>query len=311
MSNLIKEEDKKTLSPSELNPDFIKKIETEFGPVDMENDFFSFDLSNYYKVDKINPETNSVSHKVIKLASFQNSLIQLSKALDAMIKISQSSLGKSDTQIQGITQQIRDIFNKYRTYIRKSYPEQYSIIKSQLEEISMSGGGAAGASFSPGTGEQYATPFAFNKNKKALGAASNYYYKLGYKLAPHQVEENDNPGATLGPGPKATEKGVVDNYYVKGFKYKLVPKKIPGSGLEVKQLFEDDKELSPQQKFQNERIQAFNSIENKLNNIYKMISNNKNKTIEYYQDNPASYTVVYPTDLILDYLNDIITLLKQ
>ena len=37
------------------------------------------------------------------------------------------------------------------------------------------------ASFTPGTGAQYATPFAFNKNKKAKGTASNYYYKLGFK----------------------------------------------------------------------------------------------------------------------------------
>ena len=50
-------------------------------------------------------------------------------------------------------------------------------------------------------------------------------------------------GATLGPGPKATEDGVKDNYYVKKFKYKLVPKDKQGtyvqkgSGLEVKKLF--------------------------------------------------------------------------
>ena len=45
-------------------------------------------------------------------------------------------------------------------------------------------------------------------------------------------------------GPKAGPEGVEDNYYVKGFKYKLVPKNKQGnyvqkgSGLEVKQLFE-------------------------------------------------------------------------
>ena len=51
-----------------------------------------------------------------------------------------------------------------------------------------------------------------------------------------------DPGATLGPGPKAGPDGVDDNYYVKAFKYKLVPKKDgtyvqKGSGLEVKKLF--------------------------------------------------------------------------
>ena len=53
-------------------------------------------------------------------------------------------------------------------------------------------------------------------------------------------KENQNPGATLGPGPKAGPDGVKDNYYIKAFKYKLVPKNNKGnyvqkgSGLEVK-----------------------------------------------------------------------------
>ena len=35
---------------------------------------------------------------------------------------------------------------------------------------------------------------------------------------------NEGPGATLGPGPSASEDGVKDNAYVKQFKYVLVPK---------------------------------------------------------------------------------------
>ena len=56
-------------------------------------------------------------------------------------------------------------------------------------------------------------------------------------------ENGKNPGATLGPGPKAGPDGVSDNYYVKAFKYKLVPKNKDGtyvqkgSGLEVKKLY--------------------------------------------------------------------------
>ena len=52
-----------------------------------------------------------------------------------------------------------------------------------------------------------------------------------------EIKENQNPGATLGPGPKAGPDGVTDNYYVKGFKYKLVPKKIKNSGIITKKLF--------------------------------------------------------------------------
>jgi hypothetical protein len=87
-------------------------------------------------------------------------------------------------------------------------------ISDKLKEMSTSG--AAGG-FSPAT--------AFVKKVKT----------------PKEIEEN--VGATLGPGPKAGPEGVKDNYYVKKFQYKLVPKDKKGnyvqkgSGLEVKNLF--------------------------------------------------------------------------
>ena len=216
-------------------------------------------------------------------------------------------------------------------------------------EISTTGGGAGAASFTPGTGAQYATPFAFRK--KGQKADDKAYKELGYK----EVNENESPslnakiyaedmmrhyrkmfrivdgnfgkeaaeefknivkskmaqlqegvGADLGPGPKAGPDGVTKNAYVKQFKYKLVPKKIKGAGTIVKQLFEDDSKKN----FQLKRIEAFDGVEKKLNDIYTMISNAKNETIKYYKDNPDSFKVVKPTDLVMDYLTDIEKLLK-
>ena len=94
--------------------------------------------------------------------------------------------------------------------------------------------------------------------------------------------------------------------YTKKFGYKLVPNKIKGSGLEVKNLFEAESSDS----FQKRRIAAFDEIEQQLNDVYKMLSNAKNETVQYYTDNPSSYAVVKPTDLVLDYINDIKDLLK-
>lgn len=51
------------------------------------------------------------------------------------------------------------------------------LVKQALKEMNVTG---TGASFTPGTGEQYATPFAFNSNKKAKGT-KNMYNKLGFK----------------------------------------------------------------------------------------------------------------------------------
>ena len=151
------------------------------------------------------------------------------------------------------------------------YEEDEEYYEDGIEEVSMTGGGAASqATFTPGIGGQYATPYAFRlKGQKPNDKA---YKELGYKPVNEKeltkseknklkkvssqlkklVKAHDKQaktidkairneaygdGADLGPGPKASEDGVNDNYYVKAFKYKLVPKKIKGSGLEVNKLF--------------------------------------------------------------------------
>jgi hypothetical protein len=71
-------------------------------------------------------------------------------------------------------------------------------------------------------------------------------------------------------------------------------------------LTEDDNS----KKFHQERIDAFANIENRLNDIRVSLRKAKIETIKYYRENPDSYAVVYGTDLIADYLNDIETLLQ-
>ena len=141
------------------------------------------------------------------------------------------------------------------------------IVKAKLKETSATSQG--GASFSPGAGEQYTTPKAFNKNKNAKGEATKYYYKLGYKP---------------------------------------VPDKIKGSGLEVKQLFETEP-INETSDFQRERIAAFDDIETRLNALYPLVSNAKNETADYYNEHPGSYDIYKPTEMILSYLKNIETLL--
>jgi hypothetical protein len=52
-------------------------------------------------------------------------------------------------------------------------------VMQELNEISTTG---TGASFTPGTGAQYATPYAFSKKGKKNNA-TKYAEKLGYKVA--------------------------------------------------------------------------------------------------------------------------------
>lgn len=296
---------KEQLKPKDVDPTLLKRLEDKYGPIDMVNDFFTADLDTYFKTTEVDKITGSIGHKVIKLASFGDSLQKMYSALKTLKLLLATDDARNDGTIQKILDDFREVFNKYRTHLRTSYPDQYRQIKDQLKEISGTGGGAGSASFSGGTGMQYATPYAFRR--KGQKASDKAYKELGY------TDVKEGIGATLGPGPKATEDGVKDNAYVKQFKYKLVPKNKKGnyvqkdSGLEVKQLFEAESA----KEFQNKRIVAFDQVEQELNDIYKMLSNAKNETVDYYNSNESSYNVLKPTDLILDYIKDIKSLLKN
>ena len=251
----------------------------------------------------IDKETGGIKWDIEYLPNFD----KLFDGATDLVNISKGvyTKAKSDNKLRLIYDEARVLRNKIRTHIRNEYPEEYKRItmkmnEGDLDEMSTTGGGAGAASFSSGTGGQYATPFAFRK--KGQKANDKAYKEIGYK------EVKEDVGADLGPGPKASEDGVKDNAYVKQFAYKLVPKKIKGSGMIVKQLFEDEEE---KKNFQLKRIEAFDGVEEKLNNIYTMISNAKNETIKYYKDNPDSFKLVKPTDLIEDYLEDIKKLLKK
>ena len=286
--NLIKEVKKK-----DIDPKLVAWIEDKYGPWD-DRDFLSDDGDTYFKTDpNYESEGGGVSHTIIKLPSFSELIKQLKATRDVANELIRGESVRDDEVLRDIYNELRKEFNKFRTHLRKEYPAFYSQLKGQLtedeiEEMSTTGGGAGSASFTPGTGMQYATPYAFKKVKK------------------QKLPESKDPGKDLGPGPKASEDGVKDNAYVKQFGYKLVPKKIKGSGLEVKQLFEKEGASD----FQNRRIQAFDRIEQEMNDIYKMLSNAKNETSDYYNENPGSYSVVKPTDLVLDYIKDIKDLLK-
>ena len=73
-------------------------------------------------------------------------------------------------------------------------------------------------------------------------------------------------------------------------------------------LVEQDEKVS---KFHQERVDAFDKIEARLDSIKKSLRQAKIETIKYYRENPSSFVVVKPTDLITDYLNDIEILLEK
>jgi hypothetical protein len=139
---------------------------------------------------------------VTYVPDFEILLSDINRALETLRAIATDPQVINDPKFGEIYNQFRVLRNTLRTHMRTRYPSEYQKIKGMFE-MSGTGGGAGAGSFSPGTGGQYATPFAFKKMGK-------------------QELPETSPGASLGKGPKAGPKGVTNNYYTKNFKYKLV-----------------------------------------------------------------------------------------
>jgi hypothetical protein len=178
-------------------------------------------------VTDINPTTGAISWSISQVPNIDRLLDESDDLVVTAKGVYQKV--KDDKVFLDIYKQARSLRNAIRTHTRNNYPEEYKksrgVNEADVDEMSTSGGAGS-----------YLTPYAFRK--KGTKANDKAYTELGYKPV-----KTEGIGATLGPGPKATEDGIKDNAYVKQFKYKLVPKDKngnyvqKGSGLEVKNLF--------------------------------------------------------------------------
>jgi len=154
-----------TIKPSELNPNFIKRIEDLYGPTS-KDDFFKDDLSYYAKANK--PEERSegggITHTIINLPSFVNLFKNLGKSKNAAKSLKTKPELRGDTEYQKQADKVIDTFNSFRTFFRTNYPDQYSLVKNSIKEIE---------------GMGYNTPFAFKKKGSKPNISS--YTSIGYK----------------------------------------------------------------------------------------------------------------------------------
>ena len=141
------------------------------------------------------------------------------------------------------------------------------------------------------------------------------YTQAGFKKVKNVTE---GPGATFGPGPKAGPEGVKNNMYVKKFKYKLVDKAVK----ENKTLQEANTNVEEyitglgitnpdNKKFITSRILGFDKLETKLNELIPLLQQAKHETLDFYRQDPNSFTVLYGTDIANEYLNDLLELFKD
>jgi len=143
---------------------------------------------------------------VVYVPDFEMLVKDLNRALETLNGIGTTEEIRKDEQFLAYIKEYRELRNKIRTHLRKTYPSEYNAIKG-LFEMTGTGGGAGAAGFQVGQGPQYGAKYA-------------------YKLAPKAKKLGEtNPGATLGKGPKAGASGVKNNYYTKAFGFKPVDSK--------------------------------------------------------------------------------------
>jgi hypothetical protein len=113
------------------------------------------------------PETGRVTSKVVRKPSISNMIKDIEAEIQDFEKLVEDK--PEDVVLYNISEELKEIYNKFRTHVRKNYPEEYK----KVQEASTTG---TGASFTPGVSMAYATPYAFgdNKRKKKKGY-------MGYK----------------------------------------------------------------------------------------------------------------------------------
>ena len=285
-----------------------KLKEVEVGDVDIKSGRKS-------TVTSIDPTTGAISWDVTTVPEMDTTFKKFAQLRDYIEQLSADK--KDDPKFKEIAKKVIATFNDFRTHLRKNYPDEYETFKSVAEDLAETlneESTIASNSFftSGGEGENHTGP---SPRKSTYGA----YTQAGYK----KVAEG--PGATLGPGPSAGPEGVADNTYVKKFKYKIVGKAgaekaakgLPAESLneantDVESYLQDLNISDPdKRKFIAGRILGFDELETKLNELLPLLQQAKHETMDYYRQNPESFTVVYGTDLANDYVNDLIELFKK
>ena len=115
---------------------------------------------DYYFVDEpADPETGRVTSKVVRKVSLSNMFKDLESEIQYFEEIIKDK--PDDTVLYNISEELKEIFNTFRTHVRKNYPEEYKKVnEGDLDEMNTTG---SGASFNSGNGMGY-----FGKKKKKV-----------------------------------------------------------------------------------------------------------------------------------------------
>ena len=125
---------------------------------------------DYYFVDEpADPETGRVSSKVVKKPSLSNMVKDLEAEIQDFEVLVEDK--PDDVVLYNISEELKEIYNNFRTHLRKNYPEEYK----KVQEANVTG---TGTTINTGESPAYATPFAFGDDKEKK---LKTYKSIGYK----------------------------------------------------------------------------------------------------------------------------------
>ena len=86
------------------------------------------DAKDYYFVDEpADPETGAVRSKVVYKRSFKKMVADLEAETIDFKKLSEEN--PDDVVLYNLSEELQELFNNFRTHIRKNYPEEYKKTK--------------------------------------------------------------------------------------------------------------------------------------------------------------------------------------
>ena len=82
---------------------------------------------DFYFVDEpADPETGKITSKVVKKPSFSNMVKDIEAETIDMQKLSDDN--PDDIVLYKVSEELKEIFNTFRTHVRKTYPDEYKKI---------------------------------------------------------------------------------------------------------------------------------------------------------------------------------------
>ena len=125
------EDDDNTRKLKDYPKSFIKGLENRYGKVNLDKDFISSNGDTYFKFTGQNKTTGSISHKIIKLPSFENLYHDFSDIILDIKKLMNNADVRKDKAARELFELIKTNFRKLQRYLRTERPDQYQMMKSR------------------------------------------------------------------------------------------------------------------------------------------------------------------------------------